>query len=631
MPRYAAIGLLAAVAGCFGPKSHDCASDGASWVCPEQLACAAPPTYCANPIEVGACDGQPNGSPCRTTDVPDGLCVDNACQQCGVDIEGCRQVGWNEMTVPSGTYNLVYAVGSGDAWAGGQTTLVHYDGAHWEVDATFPTLTGGIGVVSLGGTSTGHMFAGTNSDTVYHQVGGAWVATTTGAIGKAVWADGDDDAFVVGVGGDVERYAGSAWTPMTSMTTQTLVAVWGSSASDVYAVGTSGAVIHFNGTSWSSSTVGSGALTAVWGSGPSDVYVGGAGGIWHSTDGAMWTSQDGSDSVLALWGDASGDVFAGTKTAGILYSDGTGLWVPLVSPTMVSSIGGTGPADAFAATGTQIERYTGACWSTLPAPMTSGTLYGVSLASPSAVFAAGDSGVLDRFDGSAWASDTIGADDCLGVWARSAGDAYAVKTGLYHWDGASWSTQTLPTTGDALVAVTGNASSEYALGTHLYANTDSTWSDVATLTSYAPAAFWLGPDGTVFVAGIGLFSVSSAGAVSPVFAGDASWSAIWGSSPTDVFAAGSGGVIRHYDGTGWSDPMDTQTSVDLDGLWGNGSDDVFAVGDNGTLLHYHAQLWSSIEPPGALTMKLSSVSGSGSTIFFVGDDGTVLRLIESAP
>ncbi len=629
MPRYAAIGLVALSVGCLGPKSQQCESNGASWVCPEALACAAPPTYCANPLEVGACDNQPDGAPCRTAIVPDGLCVDNACQQCSVDIEGCRAIGWNSMTVPSGTYDVVDAVGSGDAWAGGQQTLVHYDGAHWEPDTTFPTLTG-IGITSITGTSTGHMFVGTDSKTIYHQVAGAWTTTTTTAIAKAVWADADDDAFAVGLSGDIEQFSGTTWTALSSMTAQTLGAVWGSSASDVYAVGTNGAVTHYNGTSWTATTVGTGTLAAVWGSGPGDVYVGGAGGIWHSTDGSTWMSEDSSDSILALWGDSSSDVFAGTKASGILRSDGTGLWVPLVSPTMVSSISGSGPADAFAATGTQILHYTGSCWSTLASLTQPDTLASVSVASPTAVFAVGDAGAIDRFDGSAWTQSTVTTMGWTGVWARSASDAYAVSTVIDHWDGTSWTSQNNPKS-DSLMAVTGTATTEYAVGEYEISSTNGTWSVVSTMFPGTENAIWISDDGITFVAGEKLYSVDGMGDLDPLLDDGTAWKALWGTSSHDVFAAGDGGVIRHYDGTNWSAPMDAQTSVDLKGLWGNGSDDVFAVGDSGTLLHYHAQLWSIVPPPAGVTATFSSVAGSGSTIFVVGPNGTAARLIESAP
>jgi hypothetical protein len=626
MPRYAALGLVV-LAGCIEPKTHDCASDGTSWVCPSDLACAEPPTYCANPTQVGACDNMPDGSPCRTDVVPDGICVDDACQMCTVDIEGCRQIGWNPMTVPNGgTYDVVYATGSGDAWAGGATTLVHYDGAHWEPDATFPTLTGGIAITGIAGTSSAHLFVNTSGGMVYHLVGGAWTSTTTAEITHAVWAPGDDEAFAVGLVGDVEHFDGSAWTQLTATgTTSTLSAVWGTSATNVYAAGRTGAVIHYNGTSWSASSAGSGNLATVWGSGPSDIYVGGTTGIYHSPDGATWTNQAGDD-IVSIWGDSSTDVFAGSA-GGISRSDGTGLWVPLVSPQMVSSISGSGPADAFAAAGTQVLRYTGLCWSEPLSPPASGYASGWATA-PNMLFGAGNGGALDQFDGSAWSESLVGINDWVSVWASGSDDAYAINGdgSAAHWDASSW--QFEPTAMASPARVSGNGTAVYAAGTGLVQESAGTWSELLPTTDVF-TALWVAPDDGVFLVNDALSSYAN-GALHQLLAGN--WNAIWGLSSNDLYVAGAGGQILHYDGTSWSAPMQTGTSVTLNSIWGTSDDDIFAAGEAGTLIHFHAGLWSTVPPLTAgFTGNISAVTGAGATIYVLGPNATAWRLIESAP
>ena len=639
MQRYAAIGLVVMWAGCFGPKSHDCESGGATWVCPQELACANPPTYCANPLEVNACDGKPEAAPCRTDVVPDGICVDNACQMCSPDIEGCRSVGWNPMTVPGDTYTVVYAAGSGDAWAaGGSGELLHYDGAHWEPDATFTPLTGGATVASISGTSSAHLFAMASNESVFHQSGGTWVASTTSMLMHGVWADGDDSAFAVGLSGDVERFASGTWTQLpNTMTTTTLRAVWGTSATNVYAVGgagTTGTVIHYNGSSWTASTVGAATLDAVWGSGPNDIYVGGAAGIYHSTDGSTWTPQGSSTSAIqSIWGSSATDVFETVTSVGILHSDGTGLWVPLISPASASSISGSGPADVFAAAGSQIVHYTGAAWSTALVGTPTDDFQSIWAASPSALFAASNAG-LDRYDGVSWTKDTSNGG-WHGVWARASDDAYAVGGGVTgvsidHWDGSAWSPQTNPSS-SSLFGVTGTSTMEYAIGESVISGANGTWTAGASFPNTASEnAIWVSDDGTIFAAGDQLYTVSG-GTANALFGPGETWNAIWGTSASDVFAAGLAGQIRHYDGTSWSEPMDVPTTVDLNGLWGTSDDDVFAVGATGTILHYHAQLWTMVPPPPGVTATFMSVAGSGSTIFIAGANGTVARLIESAP
>jgi hypothetical protein len=607
-----------------------------SWVCPAELACAEAPTFCANPQEVGACDGKMEHDPCRTMDVPNGQCIDDACQACSNDLAGCRYIGWNPMTSPDGTLTAVWFGGPADAYAGGDTGLFRYDGASWQADAMFPTLAMGDAVQSLSGVDDADLFAVMKSNNVvYHHAGGSWTSTMTSGLGtKAVWAATATDAFAVGFEGDIERFDGTGWTVATSTTTTAnLTAVWGSSATDVYAVGGT-AVTHWNGSTWASQTLAATGLDAVWGSGPNDVYAGGVGAIFHSIDGGATFAKVGvgTATVTALWGTGATDVFAGTSAGPILHSDDGVTWAPMITPvSTVSGIFGSAPDEVFAVAGADgVLRYTGASWTTTSSTSVTSDFTGVWVSSPSMVFAVGALGAIEHFDGAAWTPhDVAGTIDLRGVWARSATDAYAVgTTHIEHWDGTAWTSEQDPDNID-LLAVTGTSDTEYAAGTHLAMGSAGTWTDVTMFDSVIPS-LWVAPDnGAIFFAGDQLY-VYQGGALQMLL-DEGGWNAIWGTSSSDVFAAGAGGKIRHYDGTTWSTPLDTATSVDLHALWGTSDDDVFAAGDAGTLLHYHAQLWSIVPPPAGVTASFASVAGAGSTIFVVGASGTAVRLIESAP
>jgi predicted small lipoprotein YifL len=67
--------------------------------------------------------------------------------------------------------------------------------------------------------------------------------------------------------------------------------------------------------------------------------------------------------------------------------------------------------------------------------------------------------------------------------------------------------------------------------------------------------------------------------------------AVWGSSPSNVFAVGAGGNILHYDGKSWSSMLQS-TPEDLLAIWGSSATDVFAVGVGGTIVHYDGKGWS---------------------------------------
>ncbi len=101
---------------------------------------------------------------------------------------------------------------------------------------------------------------------------------------------------------------------------------------------------------------------------------------------------------------------------------------------------------------------------------------------------------------------------------------------------------------------------------------------------------------------------------------------IWGSSGNDVFAAGGGGVLLHFNGSVWAN-LASGTANNLSGVWGSSGSDVFAAGSDGILLHFSGRAWNSWSSMASGTAKnLSSVWGSsGSDVFAVGDGGSILH------
>jgi photosystem II stability/assembly factor-like uncharacterized protein len=62
---------------------------------------------------------------------------------------------------------------------------------------------------------------------------------------NGVWGSSSSDVFVVGDGGTILHYDGSAWSAMNSGTEESFNGVWGSSSSDVFAVGSDGIILHY--------------------------------------------------------------------------------------------------------------------------------------------------------------------------------------------------------------------------------------------------------------------------------------------------------------------------------------------------------------------------------------------------
>jgi hypothetical protein len=98
--------------------------------------------------------------------------------------------------------------------------------------------------------------------------------------------------------------------------------------------------------------------------------------------------------------------------------------------------------------------------------------------------------------------------------------------------------------------------------------------------------------------------------------------AVWGSSASDVWAAGLYGTVVHYDGTTWRQ-VPSGTTVNLTGLWGRSASQMWAVGDKGTILYWDGTRFAP--QPSGVTLGLSRVWGGGGTVWAVGANGTLLK------
>jgi hypothetical protein len=99
--------------------------------------------------------------------------------------------------------------------------------------------------------------------------------------------------------------------------------------------------------------------------------------------------------------------------------------------------------------------------------------------------------------------------------------------------------------------------------------------------------------------------------------------AVWGSSTSELWAVGSGGVILRRAGT-WS-PVSSGTTATLHGVWGSAASDAWAVGDQATILHWNGSAWSK-ENAGISGIALHGIWGSSTTdLWVVGQSGAILR------
>ncbi len=191
------------------------------------------------------------------------------------------------------------------------------------------------------------------------------------------------------------------------------------------------------------------------------------------------------------------------------------------------------------------------------------------------VWAVGDSGVILKWNGTAWAAQTSGTTaNLLRVWGTDASNVWAVGSAgtIRKWNGSTWSAQTSGTT-NILRSVHGSSA------TNVWAAGDS---------------------GTVLKWNGSTWAAQTFGLTNPV-------NAVWVVDASNVWAAGAGGLIRYWNGTLWT-TQTTNTGNAFNGLWGTSTSSLWAAGAGGTLQKWNGTTWTA--QVSATTTAITAISGT---------------------
>ncbi len=280
-------------------------------------------------------------------------------------------------------------------------------------------------------------------------------------------------------------------------------------------------------------------INGIWGSGPSDVFLVGDGGMVLRFDGQAWKAMSSGVSVTLydVWG---------------------------LGPTEVHAVGSAGTA----------LRFNGKAWSAA-ASGTKAALRGVWGSGPSRVFAVGGDGKASvglRFDGKAWSAVAALARDRVTLLdVHGDGTKRAAAVG-YYYDGNAYNMANHVAcklaSGKWTCAPPGDAGELY--GAYLLPGSDN---------------FLVGTCCQDKLRCGGLIQTTGVSSCTP---GDlqrtVQYHAVWGSGPSDIWVAGSGGrLIRHAGVTGEWPRLKTDNTAVLRTVWGDGVD-VLVGGDHGVLL-----------------------------------------------
>ncbi len=427
-------------------------------------------------------------------------------------------------------------------------------------------------------------------------------------------------------------------------TTATVVELTGGSASDIYLIDADDKLFHFDGTAWAPVTLPVGERpVAVWSVGVDDTYllVGqdlglyllhGSAGAWvdtgvmvvSGTSGILWAS--GPDDVY-LFAPGHSTHWDGTQWSKLNQLNGLSYFV---------DAGGTGPGDVWLIATSPIEsdvlwHFDGSVLTHLDSPTSS----------PNAVWAAAEDDVwvggveLAHYGSEGWEEFVQPQPGSVAaIWGTAGNDVYAaLDESVMHFDGTAWTN--LADTGKDLMDVWGSGPSNVfvsgVLGTLLNYH-GALWRD----TGFASPTAQLGGVYAASAEDVFVVEVDPAGFI-PLgrvhhFDGANGWSveleqvtvlfsAIWGSSNSDVYAVSDQGEIWHRDASDWSQDI-VLTGAQLHGIWGYGPDAVYAVG--ASIARRDAGGWELETMP--ITTQLNGVWGSSATdVYAVGDGGSILH------
>lgn len=197
-------------------------------------------------------------------------------------------------------------------------------------------------------------------------------------------------------------------------------------------------------------------------------------------------------------------------------------------------------------------------------------------------------GVLGRFDGANWSFDVV-AEGLGAIHGSAADDVWAVgdPAVALHYDGAAWSRVPIDT------------GLRNARGVWVGGKTDA----------------WLVGDGLLMHWDGNTWMSAPIDGVDPL----PLLSAVWGSGPTDVWAASptDAGSLYHFDGVSWS-VVANWPRAPIFAIWGSAANDVWAAGFD-TILHFDGTAWSDTRAiaPGS-QYYLYGLGGTAGNVWAVG-------------
>lgn len=305
----------------------------------------------------------------------------------------------------------------------------------------------------------------------------------------------------------------------------------------------------------------------------------------------------------------------------------------------LSGVWGSSPSDIWAIgrqRGTLLH-YDGRTWTQATGPALNGnlSLYAIWGSGPQDIWAVGSKGALLHFNGEWERVSSVTDADLLAIGGSSGSDILAAgREVLLHFNGRGWEPLEVHERYNfhgVFFAGPGNAwivgYNDINSGVTLRYNGKEV--KIVAKNELRMRDVWGDPSGVVWAVAT---RAPSAGYVLR-WEKDKGWreafrasrwlTTLWGTSSTDVWATGEGGLFIHFDGSTWQRALTSEPDGTFRGLWGT-RDELWAVGERTTILHLREWPYTPIGLP--LPNNLNDIWGeSGKGAWAVGSRGTLLQ------
>jgi hypothetical protein len=401
-----------------------------------------------------------------------------------------------------------------------------------------------------------------------------------------------------------------------------LLTVAASSPSNAWAVGNQGAIAHFNGLVWATETSPvTNDLVGVTAIGPGDAWaIGidptfGRPGVVMHRDAAGWQVVTGAPAAVYndVWAVAHDHVYFATRDQDVLEWNGTSFQPLGTLGAPVTIVRGTSTSDVWAVEGDgSLWHWNGASWTQAALTGTVTSLVAVASDDVWAVgYGSAFAGMIAHWDGSTWSAAFDPSLQYSSIAASGPKDAWVIlPTGdSLHFDGTSWSYVSITFDGAGVTVVAlgpGDAIGVTSSGFAYHYSGQA-------FAHYSLPTFGPGVGGIYSSSGADLYVALGTGIYHPGYTYqlakvytepyNGSFTALGGSSASNIWALSLGGHVYHFDTT-WTEQ--TAPGGSLDGVIWVGPSDVWTFSPG--VAHHGPAPWTDYTsfPPSTFF----SVSGS---------------------